>query len=62
MRKKVFLSRLNLTLLTAVVFFISGFFITSTTIAKPFQSSLPTVIDPGYLTNLKLKIILTKIP
>jgi len=48
MNKMVFLGRLTLILLTAVVLFFSGFFITPATVAKPFQSSMPTVVDPGY--------------
>jgi len=44
MNKKVYLGRL----LLALVFSCVGFFNTNTTIAKPFQSSMPTVVDPGY--------------
>ena len=44
MNERVYLGRL----LLALVFFCVGFFNTPTAIAKPFQSSMPTVVDPGY--------------
>ena len=52
MDAKVYLSRQFLTLIMALVFFCFGFFITPTTIAKPFQSSTPTVVDPGYKAQI----------
>jgi len=52
MNEKVYLGRLFLALIMAVVFFCFGFFITPTTIAKPFQSSMPTVVDPGYKVQI----------
>jgi len=44
MNERVYLGRL----LFALIFFCVGFFNTPTAIAKPFQSSMPTVVDPGY--------------
>jgi sugar lactone lactonase YvrE len=48
MNEKVYLGRLFSALIIALVFFSFGFIIPPTTMAKPFQSSMPTVVDPGY--------------
>ena len=52
MNEKMYLGRLFLALIMALVFFCFGFFITPTTIAKSFQSSMPTVVDPGYKVQI----------
>ena len=48
MKEKVDLSKLFFTLIIALVFICFGFIITPAAKAKPFLSSMPTVVEPGY--------------
>jgi sugar lactone lactonase YvrE len=48
MNEKAYLGKLFVTSIIALVFLSFGFVITPEAKAKPFKSSLPTVVDPGY--------------
>jgi sugar lactone lactonase YvrE len=48
MNEKAYLGKLFVTSIIALVFLSFGFVITPGAKAKPFKSSLPTVVDPGY--------------
>ena len=48
MNENGYLGRLFAALITVLLFFSLGFIIAPATMAKPFQSSMPTVVDPGY--------------
>ena len=48
MNEKVYFGRFLWALSMALVFFCCGLFISPPTMAEPFQSAMPTVVDPGY--------------
>ena len=48
MNDKTYLGKLFVTSIIAAVILCFGFAITPVAKAKPFQSSMPTVVDPGY--------------